>query len=329
MTGIYIIQNSKNKKIYIGSAININKRWACHISLLKNNKHNNKHLQLSWNKYGFENFNFRIIEYCEKEILLEREQYYLNLYLKANEFPKNNFFIKKGYNLNPVSTSRYNSKQSKESIKKSIENNPNVKKVYCLNIAQNEIKKFDSITQCARYYDISFSCIKKSILKNQTLKINTNLIFSHFPTFNNYSIFKPWNKSIKTNIKTNLKKIYIFDIYGNYIKSFESIIDASKNLNIKSSSICKSLKNKNVKSLSGRKYLFSYTLDDIDIKKIKKENLIFIEKLSKNKSKIEVLDLYGNIKGYYLGNITSQIIAVLNNNRKQYKGYIYRYNDIV
>ena len=31
-------------------------------------------------KYGYFNFNLEILEYCNKELLLEREQYYLDLY---------------------------------------------------------------------------------------------------------------------------------------------------------------------------------------------------------------------------------------------------------
>ena len=43
--------------------------------LRKNNKHGNKHLQRSYNKYGEENFVFEVLEFVEdKNNLLEREQ---------------------------------------------------------------------------------------------------------------------------------------------------------------------------------------------------------------------------------------------------------------
>ena len=54
--GIYIIQNNINNHIYIGSSINVKKRFNSHRNLLNTNKHPNSHLQAAWNKYGIENF---------------------------------------------------------------------------------------------------------------------------------------------------------------------------------------------------------------------------------------------------------------------------------
>lgn len=53
ITGIYIIKNILNNKIYVGSTIDIKKRWRDHKWHLKENKHHNSHLQASYNKYGF------------------------------------------------------------------------------------------------------------------------------------------------------------------------------------------------------------------------------------------------------------------------------------
>ena len=80
ITGIYKIICLSNNKIYIGSSNNIYKRWNEHIWELNNNKHDNKHLQRAWDKYGQDNFIFEIIEECNIEDKLYREQYYLDLY---------------------------------------------------------------------------------------------------------------------------------------------------------------------------------------------------------------------------------------------------------
>ena len=84
ITGIYKIICLSNNKIYIGSSNDIFKRWNEHIWELNNHKHDNKHLQDAWNKYGEENFKFEIIEECNKDIKLKREQYYLDLYKSYN-----------------------------------------------------------------------------------------------------------------------------------------------------------------------------------------------------------------------------------------------------
>lgn len=80
LCGIYIIKNKINNSIYVGQSKNIFHRWIHHKSLLKNNCHNNPHLQHSWNKYGEQAFEFSIIELCSKQQLNEKEIYWANKY---------------------------------------------------------------------------------------------------------------------------------------------------------------------------------------------------------------------------------------------------------
>ena len=81
-SGIFKITNIINGKFYIGSSVNVLKRWAVHKSLLNQNKHHSPYLQNSWNKYGKDNFIFEILEYCnpDKNILMLIEQMYLDLH---------------------------------------------------------------------------------------------------------------------------------------------------------------------------------------------------------------------------------------------------------
>lgn len=76
--GIYQIVNKVNQKRYIGSSIRLNGRKKRHFSELNCNIHHSQALQRAYNKYGKENFDFLILEYCETDKLLEREQYYLD-----------------------------------------------------------------------------------------------------------------------------------------------------------------------------------------------------------------------------------------------------------
>ena len=77
MTGIYMIQNSINNKIYIGKTKDLNKRWKRHKRYLKGNYHYNKNLQEEWNEYGEENFKYIILCECNEEKLNELEEYYI------------------------------------------------------------------------------------------------------------------------------------------------------------------------------------------------------------------------------------------------------------
>lgn len=94
MKGIYMIVNTKNGKLYIGSSTNIRKRWNTHKSLLRRGKHHTKLLQRAYDKYGKDSFDFvlleEIAEDAKNEEVYKREQYYLDT-LKP--------FGRKGYNL--------------------------------------------------------------------------------------------------------------------------------------------------------------------------------------------------------------------------------------
>lgn len=94
MCGIYKIENKLNHKVYIGQSKNIKRRIMEHKRRLNNNKHQNRHLQYSWNKYGEDNFDFSIIVLCDIKYLNEMESYWINYYKSLNQ--------KYGYNINDV-----------------------------------------------------------------------------------------------------------------------------------------------------------------------------------------------------------------------------------
>lgn len=80
VSGIYSIENSINKKRYIGSTNNFNRRKNNHYLDLRKNNHHSIILQNAYNKYGENNFIFSILLRCPEEELLQIEQYYLDFY---------------------------------------------------------------------------------------------------------------------------------------------------------------------------------------------------------------------------------------------------------
>lgn len=78
VSGIYLIRNLLDGKVYIGSSVNIRKRWQSHHQLLCKNKHHSSHLQRAWNRDGSDYFIFQVIELCSPDVLVEREQFWFN-----------------------------------------------------------------------------------------------------------------------------------------------------------------------------------------------------------------------------------------------------------
>ena len=78
MIGVYQILNLVNGKFYIGSSVNIQRRFSTHRTLLRLGEHPNKYLQNAWNKYGENSFRFIILEEVKDlSLLRDRETYYL------------------------------------------------------------------------------------------------------------------------------------------------------------------------------------------------------------------------------------------------------------
>jgi len=83
MIGIYKIENTKNHKVYIGQALDINMRWKQHKEALKSSTK-------SWYPIAREesdsinDFNFQILQECSKNELDELEEYWIKIYDSYN-----------------------------------------------------------------------------------------------------------------------------------------------------------------------------------------------------------------------------------------------------
>ena len=189
-----MILNLNNSKVYIGSSVDMNKRKREHFYELKRNKHHNNYLQRAFNKYGEENFRFIILEYVEKNILFEKETFWIKL--KKSLEPKYGYnlgipntderlqlrdetILKKkiaAYNQyysnnNKISLEDFlNGKKAKDLIEKL--GPQNKKKVYAFN-KDTGIKEyeFESITDTANKLNVKITSIEKVLSKdNRTCK---------------------------------------------------------------------------------------------------------------------------------------------------------------
>ncbi len=226
ITGIYKIINTKNNKVYIGSALSVFSRLNCHKNLLNKKKHFNSHLQKSWEKYGSDNFKFEIIEECESNLLQEREEYYIKIHNSNN----NNF----GYNRRldcktnlglkfsdehkkKLSESHLGIKRSEETHKKILQSQ--YKKVYKYNLNGDFLKEYESvkeagkdcnihpanISMCARGIIKKTKSFRWSYIKYDKINSEDKIILQ---LTKEGEIVKEWENTVSAVKHYNLMRIY-------------------------------------------------------------------------------------------------------------------------
>ena len=82
VSGIYVIRNTKNGKVYIGKTKDLRGRWRGHQNKLKHGCHPNIYMQRVWDKHGEGIFEFKVLEYLSVEELNEREIHHIAIYKK-------------------------------------------------------------------------------------------------------------------------------------------------------------------------------------------------------------------------------------------------------
>nr|YP_010690213.1 hypothetical protein PQ570_mgp23 [Neopestalotiopsis cubana]WBU13052.1 hypothetical protein [Neopestalotiopsis cubana] len=81
-SGVYRWVNKITQDSYVGSSINLTKRFHNYFSseyLANKSSKGNIKIVKALLKFGYSNFNLEILEYCDKNILLEKEQHFFDL----------------------------------------------------------------------------------------------------------------------------------------------------------------------------------------------------------------------------------------------------------
>lgn len=211
LTGIYKITNMVNEKVYIGSSINFNKRHNEHFNMLKNKTHHSSKLQNAFNKYGLNNFKFEILELCDKDMLLEREQFWLN---ELNAY-------KEGYNcsidvVRPM-LGKTHSEETKQKMRKK-------HKTFSIDMDKRRFGEDNPM------YGIKRSNKIRKILDKTGMKHSEE-------TKQKMSLSRLGNTRSR-------KKIVLLTLNNTHIKEYVSLTEASKDLNIKIYVISNILRNK-------------------------------------------------------------------------------------
>ena len=73
-SGTYSIINRLNGKQYVGSSVDIARRFAAHRMRLRRGNHHSPALQRAWDRYGESAFSFEVIARCPPGVCLPMEQ---------------------------------------------------------------------------------------------------------------------------------------------------------------------------------------------------------------------------------------------------------------
>lgn len=237
-TGIYIIKNLVNSKIYVGSTkIAFHTRKTKHLNSLRNNTHYNEHLQNAWNKYGEENFVFEILIICLPNECEKLEAFVIKDKKTNNRRNGYNIASVKGYSFNYKLSNTECLKASLRKQKVSVEKNGLKEKERGINkgilvydIVGNFIERMPSGKELSEKYKWTRSHISK-VLNSRRLYVNKNYII----LFDNDVLSIEDINAIK-EIKFT-KNIYLYDLNLNYLDSYDSAKDYATFLNCKDAEI--------------------------------------------------------------------------------------------
>lgn len=241
LTGVYQIRNLINSKVYIGSAqLRFSIRKTHHFSQLNNNRHYNIHLQRSWNKHSEKNFIFEILEICDKEFCIEREQYYIDT-------------LKPEYNLAKVAGASGAGVKLSEERKKQIskfhkgkkyskETRLKISKALKGRIGPN---LGGTITQEHKNKIGDGNRGKKRTVEER-LKLSKALTG------------RKCSEKTKLIVSKNFsKKLYQYNLEGNFIKEWNSVIECATSINYSVEMIYRKIK----ENKSYKNYIFKYLKD--------------------------------------------------------------------
>jgi len=201
--------NTLNNNTYVGSGLNLSKRVGNYYNKSEL-KRNPRPIHAALLKYGYENFNLEILEYCKADELIVREQYYLDLLIPEYNVLTSAYSLL-GFKHSPENIAKFKLKKISQEHKDILslthlgkvvsqetkdklslattnykKNNPlssealaNIRaktlaregvSVSILNTQTNEVKSFSTLTEAGQYLDVKRQAIRNAINRGSLVK---------------------------------------------------------------------------------------------------------------------------------------------------------------
>ena len=243
-SGIYRIKNKVNNKSYVGSSVNMIRRFSKHRSNLNKDQHENNYLQKEWNKFGKDNFEFEMLCIIKenkreilKELLLQKEEEIIEL-LKSNR-------TENGYNLQVVKKEKKEKRNNKgitESFRKQLSKSQNHRKlaVVQLTLDGKFVNKFESLTKANKETGVHKTNIQRTCEGKRLTAGNFLWVYEKdYDENKEYKARKPdYNK------RAYMKPVLQFDLEMNLIEEHESLCSAANKTGFHKGNIGKVCKEK-------------------------------------------------------------------------------------
>lgn len=126
-------------KRYLGSSIDLQRRFSAYYSVAYLTKYNTTLIDRALLKYGYSIFSLHILEYCNPNDLISREQYYIDLY-------------KPEYNILKIAGSSSGLVVTEEWKQKNAKNQPRAVNIIVTDLITNITTVYDSMALGAKSY---------------------------------------------------------------------------------------------------------------------------------------------------------------------------------
>jgi group I intron endonuclease len=250
-SGIYCISNKNNGKTYIGSSVNIHKRWVIHLHHLRQGTHHSKKLQRSFDKHGESAFELSVIVNLSREHLLQTEQWYIDTMNPEYNICKSVTNGRRGLKSSPkhieavrkANTGKKCSEETKkklrehnlgkicpEYIKEKLRNNGICHPLDSYDSSGKFVKTFKSIREASRELGIDNGSIRKCI--SGKYKLAGGFIWKK------HGDALSVNEIEIRNNHTNKKRRVIQEMEGECVSSYSSIQEAARINGFNARKIC-------------------------------------------------------------------------------------------
>lgn len=252
--GIYMWTNKLNGKKYVGSSVNLRRRFLEYYNVNRLLNENSMPINVALLKYGYHNFSLTILEFCDVDNLMSREKHFFDVYSPEYNILNTPGSPSRGSgwrhseatieNMRLAANNRVKSPEVSDKLSAA---QPNGIKVEVVDLETNTSTVYDAIKAAARALSIDRRYIEHYIYLNQDKPVLGRYTFK-FINSND-------KKIEQQQLQKTSKKIEVTNTNTNEVTIYPSIGAAARALGYRQASISLYLKDNRTKPFKGI-YLF-------------------------------------------------------------------------